>query len=166
MNAASVEERAPSTAPSPSGVNAGDLVDEQAVRILGTLDGASAATLHGFAEGLKYVDGPASHFALPIYYLATNRKRGDPPDGLTLLVMRSALRQLSRDSAFIDKLENAQTPFWLAVRDPLMALQAECVAVYLAPGGIVPPPPPFGPSGAVLIHRRPGLRHSSGRGEM
>jgi hypothetical protein len=43
--------------------NTGDLVDEQAVRILGTLDGASAATLQGFAEGLKYVDGPASHFA-------------------------------------------------------------------------------------------------------
>ena len=50
----------PQTAPAPSGVNTGDLVDEQAVRILGTLDGASAATLHGFGEGLKYVDGPAS----------------------------------------------------------------------------------------------------------
>jgi hypothetical protein len=75
------------------------------------------------------VDGPASHFALPIYYLATKRERGDPLDGLTLLVMRSALRQLSRDSAFIDKLENAQTPFWLAVPEALVALQAECVAV-------------------------------------
>lgn len=53
MNAASVEERAPSTAPSPSGVNTGDLVDEQAVRILGTLDGASAATLHGFRRGAQ-----------------------------------------------------------------------------------------------------------------
>jgi hypothetical protein len=112
--------KAPSTALSP-------LIEDQAARILATLADASAATLHAFAEGLK--DGPASRFSLPVYYLASNRERHEPPDRLTVSTMRSALRDSSRDTAFIDRLANAKAPFWIVVRDALVALQAECVTV-------------------------------------
>jgi hypothetical protein len=99
--------------------------------VLATLDGASAATLYGFAAALEDVDAPASYFRTPIFYLASNRERSEPPDGVTMLTMRSALRDSARwkEGAFIETLENAQTPFWLAVREALVALQAECVTV-------------------------------------
>jgi hypothetical protein len=101
------------------------LVEEQAPRVLAALDGTNAATLHAFAEGLGRANGPASRFRLAVYYLAGNRERGEPPDGLTLLTMRSAIRDASRDSAFIDGLKHAKAPFWVAVHDALVAIREE-----------------------------------------
>jgi hypothetical protein len=75
-----------------------NLVEEQASKVLATLDDANAATLFAFAEGLGREHGPASRFHLPVYYLAGNRERGESADGLTLLTMRSAIRDASRDS--------------------------------------------------------------------
>jgi hypothetical protein len=98
-------------------------IEAQAETVLATLADATAATLYAFAEGLK--DGAASRFSLPIYYLASNRERNEPPDGLTLITMRSALRDASRDSAFIDRLEHAKAPFWIAVRIALVAIAEE-----------------------------------------
>jgi hypothetical protein len=105
-------------------------IEQQAELVLATLADASAATLYGFAAGLEHVDGPSSHFHLPVYYLATNRERGEPPDGLTMLTMRSALRAATwKHGEFIEQLENAQSPFWQAVRAALVVLSAECVTV-------------------------------------
>jgi hypothetical protein len=56
-----------------------ELVEQQAQMVLATLANANAATRFAFAEGLKHVDGPASRFHLPIYYLASNRERSEPP---------------------------------------------------------------------------------------
>jgi hypothetical protein len=56
-----------------------ELVEQQAQMVLATLADANAATLFAFAEGLKHVDGPASRFHLPIYHLASNRERSEPP---------------------------------------------------------------------------------------
>jgi hypothetical protein len=80
---------------------------------------------NSFAAGLEDAPGPASRFSLAIYYAAGNRERGEPPDGLTLLVMRSALRKSSSDGAFIDKLAGARSPFWVAVHDALVAISEE-----------------------------------------
>ena len=90
--------------------------------VMAALDDTSAATLYGFAEALKHANGPASRFSLAVYYLASDRERGEPASGLTLLVMRSALRDSSRDSAFVDRLEDAGSSFWKAVRDALVAI--------------------------------------------
>lgn len=104
-------------------------IEEQAQKVLATLADANAVTLLAFSEGLRHVDGSSARFALAVHYLAGNRERREPADRLTVLVMRSALRDASRDAAFIDKLAGARSPFWVAVREALVALQAECVTV-------------------------------------
>ena len=102
-----------------------ELLKEQALMVLATLAQTNAATLYALAEGLRQADGPASRFAVPIYYLAGNRERGELPDGLAEITMRSALRNATCDSAFVDQLDHADSPFWRAVRDALVAIDEE-----------------------------------------
>ena len=70
---------------------------------------------------------PVWHFRLPIYYAATTREHGEPPDALALICMRAALRNSAiwMDGQLIDTLENAQSPFWIAVREALVAIVEE-----------------------------------------
>jgi hypothetical protein len=105
-----------------------EVVEEQAQMVLATLADTNAPTLHTFAEALNRADGPASRFSLAIYYLAGNRERGEPSDGLTLLTMRSALRDCAtwgKRGAFIARLEHAKAPFWVAVHDALVTISEE-----------------------------------------
>jgi hypothetical protein len=50
---------------------------------------------------------------------------GQPASGLTEITMRWALRTTSRDRAFVARLEHARAPFWVAVHDALVAIDAE-----------------------------------------
>ena len=101
-----------------------ELVEEQARKVFATLDDASADTLHAFIAGLEYAEPPVWYFRLPIYYAATNRECGELPDGLAMITMRAALRNSVtwRDGELIDTLENARSPFWVAVREALVAI--------------------------------------------
>lgn len=102
-----------------------ELAAEQAEIVLATLANTSAGTLYAFAEGVVQADPPASRFSLATFYAATCRERGEPPDALARLEMRSAIRDCAtrKDDAFIDRLEGARSPFWQAVRDALVALR-------------------------------------------
>ena len=110
--------------------------------VLATLADTNAATLYGFAAGLEHVDGPAWHFRAAIYYLASDVEAGKPASGLTEMTMRSALRNAMtwNRRASIDTLENAQSPFWEAVRGALVALRAECVTQVLVGETLKPEP--------------------------
>ena len=64
-------------------------------------------------------------FRLPVFYLAGNKERGEPPDRLTLSVMKSALRDCATHGDFVDRLEGAESEFWIAVRTTLVTIAEE-----------------------------------------
>jgi hypothetical protein len=98
-------------------------LEELAERILATLDSAATETLFAFAEGLAQADGPVRTFHLPIYYVASNREAGIEGGFLPRGSMCVALKPgpIRRD-ALTARLEGAETPFWVAVRDALVEL--------------------------------------------
>ena len=93
-----------------------DGVEEHAVRILATLDGASATTLRAFRDGLEGSGLPSSIFGGMIATLLTDRVHGIPADRLTVMRMSSTLRQglACGGGRFADRLEDAESPFWVA----------------------------------------------------
>jgi hypothetical protein len=105
--------------------------DRHAERILATLDGASLATLRGFVAGLEGAGTPASIFGGMIATLLADRVHGVPPDRLTVMRMSSTLRHASAcgGGRFADRLEGAESPFWVAVRDALWEMREERVSV-------------------------------------
>ncbi len=94
--------------------------DELALQVLATLAGASPDALRLLSGGLQLAEGPAGHFALPIFYLAHDHEQGIEPTWLTVGAMRVALKSSRR---MLDSLESASLPFWAAVRDALEELQ-------------------------------------------
>jgi hypothetical protein len=67
-------------------------LNDLALGVLTTLDGASAETLRLFSAGLNLADGPAAQFAQPVFYLSCDREDGSAPSFLTVLSMRGALK--------------------------------------------------------------------------
>jgi len=102
-----------------------ELLEEQAVAVLASLDGASPEALRMLAAALDVAEwGGAGHLYGPIHYLSGNRARGEPPDWLTVLAAKSALRMLALQphGAFMSRLEGAETAFWRSVRGAILAL--------------------------------------------
>ena len=103
-----------------------DRVEEHAVRILATLDRASNETLRGFRDALEGAGLPASIFGGMIATLLCDRVHGVPADRLTVMRMSSALRQALAcgGGRFADRLEDAESPFWVAVREALLEMRS------------------------------------------
>jgi hypothetical protein len=85
------------------------------------LDNAGAGELWALAGALEVAGGVFAVFAPAIGSLATTRELGIEPDDLAELNMRTALRRarvrLEGDPGARARLEAADEPFWVAVRD-------------------------------------------------
>jgi hypothetical protein len=66
-----------------------------------------------------------------IRVLVTDRAHGIPDDQLTVMRVSSALRQAAAcgGGRFADRLEDAESPFWVAVRDALLEMREERASV-------------------------------------
>lgn len=102
-----------------------EVLDEVVPQILATLDDAGPELLAALSGALEQAENPAFYFALPIRYLTTNREAGEPADRLTTNTLRSVLRTATawHYGAFVEELEQAEAPFWVAVRDAIEELR-------------------------------------------
>ncbi len=104
-----------------------DEVDALSDDILETLDGFSPDALRALASGLRMAEAPLHAFGPAVRYLADNRERGEPPDGLTLLSTSSALRRASFRP--VPQLAGAEDPFWRAIADALEVMAEDTLTV-------------------------------------
>jgi hypothetical protein len=92
-----------------------------AAAVLATLDDATAHELQVISRALAIAGGVFSEFAIPLWHLAVCREGGVDADSMCDLSMRHALRRcrllLEPDEAARARLEQAEEPFWRAVRD-------------------------------------------------
>lgn len=74
---------------------------------------------------------PASIFGGVVWTLLSDRVHGIPADRLTVMRMASALREASAcgGGRFADRIADAESPFWVAVREALREMREERVSI-------------------------------------
>jgi hypothetical protein len=91
--------------------------------VIAALDDATAGELRALSNALTMAGGVFAVFAAALSSLAVTRADGVEPDAVDELSMRLALRRarnvLRSDAAAMGRLEAADEPFWIAVRDSL-----------------------------------------------
>jgi hypothetical protein len=92
---------------------------------IAALDDATPGELRALAQGLTMAGGTFAVFGPPIGTLAVIRELGDKPDELCELSMCVALWKarymLEGDAGAQARLDLAEEPFWVAVRETLAA---------------------------------------------
>jgi hypothetical protein len=103
-------------------------LERLASAVLGPLEGASIGTLRLLASGLELAEGPVRGFGRAVSSLTTDLEHGESAGAFTNLVMRRALRVAALDGGLLVRLEGAEQPFWLGVREALAVLRDDELA--------------------------------------
>jgi hypothetical protein len=104
-------------------------IDELAAGVLATLEGAAPWEVRGFAGVLAVSDSePLEWFGQAVDSYAYVLEFEDVTGWLAQLQMRTALKMTRDDHGFVERLEDAVSPFWVAVRDALVEIGSPVAA--------------------------------------
>jgi hypothetical protein len=71
------------------------------------------------------LQGPVARFAMPLWHLSICGAHGDEkPDALVLINLHMAVRLAALDEAFVERIEEASSPFWRAVHAAVEVLRS------------------------------------------